>query len=258
VPSGSLTVVGTGIELGTQLTLEARTAITQADIVFCLVAEPAARAWLSTLNPATHSLHTLYRQGRKRDETYDAMTDVILRHVRKGLDVCAAFYGHPGVFVTPSGDLLRQGREEGFRVRLLPGISAEACLFADLGIDPSRTGCQSYEATEFLVHRHRVDPTAALLLWQVGSVGNALATADLAPTGLAVLIEALLDAYPPEHDVTVYEASPYPGYEPLIIRVPLARLSAQHVTGLSTLYVPPREQPTADPTMLERLGLSES
>jgi uncharacterized protein YabN with tetrapyrrole methylase and pyrophosphatase domain len=256
VSPGSLTIVGTGIQLGSQLTPEARTAIANADVVLSMVAEPAARAWLERLNPATHSLHTLYQAGRNREEAYEAMTEQILRHVRQGEDVCAAFYGHPGVFVTPSGELLRRAREEGLRVRLLPGISADACLFADLGVDPSRSGCQSYEATEFLVHRHRVDPTAILLLWQIGAVGNALAAPQPVPRGLTVLIEALLELYPAEHEITVYEASPYPGYAPMIIRMPLAELSAGHVTGLSTLYVPPLRQSSADPEVLDRLGLS--
>jgi hypothetical protein len=35
---------------------------------------------------------------------------------------------------------------------MLPGISAEDCLFADLGIDPGIYGCQSYEATDFLAN----------------------------------------------------------------------------------------------------------
>jgi uncharacterized protein YabN with tetrapyrrole methylase and pyrophosphatase domain len=257
VPSGSLTVVGTGIQLGSHLTAEAQVAIKRADLVLSLVAEPVARAWLERLNPRTRSLHTLYRPGRNRAEAYEAMTEEILRHVRQGLDVCAAFYGHPGVFVTPSKELIRRAAEEGFPVRMLAGISAEDCLFVDLNVDPSNSGCQSYEATEFLVNRHRPDPIAALVLWQVGSVGNALASTEPTPTGLPALVEALLETYPADHEVIVYEASPYPGYDPLIRPVRLASLSPEHVTGLSTLYVPPREQAVPDPAVLHRLGLAQ-
>ena len=32
-----------------------------------------------------------------------------------------------------------------------PGISAEYCLVADLGIDPGATGMQSMEATQFMI-----------------------------------------------------------------------------------------------------------
>src|SRR5690606_41924587 len=52
---------------------------------------------------------------------------------------------------------------EGFVARMEPGISAEACLYADLGIDPGRHGVQSMEATHFLVY-DRVPDTSGLVL----------------------------------------------------------------------------------------------
>jgi uncharacterized protein YabN with tetrapyrrole methylase and pyrophosphatase domain len=255
VPSGSLTVVGTGIQLGSHMTREARLRLEAADVVLSVVAEPGMQAVLEQLNPKTRSLHDLYELGESRAAAYQAMAEEIVRHVREGKDVVAAFYGHPGVFVAPSHEAIRMARAEGYRATMLPGISAEDCLFADLGVDPSRFGCQSYEATDFLVHRRRIDPSATLVLWQIGTVGSVLAAADTQPTGLPVLVEALLEDYPPEHEVTVYEASPYPGFDPLVRTVQLGELSAEHVTALSTLYVPPREPAPLDLTMLDRLGL---
>lgn len=253
--SGSLTVVGTGIRLGSHLTREARLLLEAADIVLSLVAEPGMQAVLEELNPRTRSLHDLYELGENRAEAYEAMAEEILRHVREGKNVVAAFYGHPGVFVAPSHDAIRMARAEGYNASMLPGISAEDCLFADLGVDPARFGCQSYEATDFLVHGRRIDPTAALVLWQIGTVGSVVAAATTRPTGLPVLVETLLEHYPPEHEVTVYEASPYPGFDPLVRTVGLGELSEEHVTALSTLYVPPRERAPLDLTMLDRLGL---
>jgi uncharacterized protein YabN with tetrapyrrole methylase and pyrophosphatase domain len=255
VASGSLTVVGTGIQLGTHLTPEARIAIEGADVVLSLVAEPAMQDALERMNPNARSLHTLYDVGESRTDAYEAMAEEILSHVRRGQNVCAAFYGHPGVFVAPSHEAIRRARAEGFEARMLPGISAEDCLFADLGVDPARVGCQSYEATDFLVHSRRIDPTAAVVLWQVGTVGSVVAAEEARPAGLAALVGRLLEAYQPEHPVTVYEASPYPGFEPLVRTVSLGTLAAEHVTALSTLYVPPREQAPLDVTMLDRLGL---
>jgi uncharacterized protein YabN with tetrapyrrole methylase and pyrophosphatase domain len=255
VSSGSLTVVGTGIRLGSHLTREARLLLESADIVLSVVAEPGMQAVLEQLNPETRSLHDLYELGESRAEAYQAMAEEILRHVREGKNVVAAFYGHPGVFVAPSHEAIRMARAEGYKATMLPGISAEDCLFADLGVDPARFGCQSYEATDFLVHRRRIDPSAALVLWQIGTVGSVVAAAHTQPTGLPVLVEALLEHYAPEHEVTVYEASPYPGFDPLVRTVGLGVLSAEHVTALSTLYVPPRERAPLDLTMLDRLGL---
>jgi uncharacterized protein YabN with tetrapyrrole methylase and pyrophosphatase domain len=255
VSSGSLTVVGTGIRPGSHLTREARLLLETADVVLSVVAEPGTQAVLEQLNPNTHSLHDLYELGESRAEAYHAMAEEIVRHVREGKDVVAAFYGHPGVFVAPSHEAIRMARAEGYKATMLPGISAEDCLFADLGVDPSRFGCQSYEATDFLVHRRRIDPTATLVLWQIGTVGSVAAAASTRATGLPVLVEALLEHYPREHEVTVYEASPYPGFDPLVRPVGLGELSAEHVTALSTLYVPPLEPAPLDLTMLDRLGL---
>jgi uncharacterized protein YabN with tetrapyrrole methylase and pyrophosphatase domain len=227
----------------------------RSDVVLSLVAEPVMQGFLERLNPNTRSLHTLYSIGEDRVAAYEAMAEEILRPVREGLDVCAAFYGHPGVFVNPSHDAISRARAEGYRTRMLPAVSAEDCLFADLGVDPCRSGCQSYEATSFLVHRRRVDPTAALVLWQIGTVGNVTAAAEARASGLPVLVETLLELYPPDHEVVVYEASPYPGFDPLVRRVALSELAADEVTAMSTLYVPPLPSRPADVTMLERLGL---
>jgi hypothetical protein len=65
----------------------------------------------------------------------------------------------------------------------------------------------------------------------------------------------LLEHYPADQEVVVYEASPYPGFDALVRPVPLSELGVEHVTALSTLYVAPREPAPVDLTMLDRLGL---
>jgi len=237
---GSLTVVGTGIRFGVQLTPEARAALLGADRVLHLVTDPVARQWLETLRPDAHSLHSLYTVGKDRAEAYAAMVQAILIPVYEGLDVCAAFYGHAGVFVSPSHEAIRQAQAAGYEARMLPGISAEDCLFADLGLDPGTTGCQSYEATDFLVNRRAIDSRALLILWQAGVVGNRTHVLEADPSPLAALVERLLEYYSDHHEVTVYEASPYPIGRPIIVRTALNRLGDAGVAPASTLVVPPR------------------
>src|SRR5262245_22658519 len=96
--AGSLVVVGTGIRLGAHATLETITAIKRAQKVYFLVTEPATEEWIRRLNAASESLEDLYVEGKSRFETYLQMTARIMAAVRDGLDVCAAFYGHPAVF----------------------------------------------------------------------------------------------------------------------------------------------------------------
>jgi uncharacterized protein YabN with tetrapyrrole methylase and pyrophosphatase domain len=254
--AGSLTIVGTGIQLIGQVTLEARAELEAADELLYVTADPAAGTWLQRLNPNARSLDVLYEPGTSRHEIYSAMVDQILAPVRRGSRVCAAFYGHPGVFVSPSHEAIRRARSEGYRARMLPGISAEACLVADLGVNPGERGCQSYDATEFLVRQHHVDPTASLILWQIDLIGKL----DYAPepdlSGLPVLREYLLRFYPPEHEAIFYAASPYPIADPIVRPVPLSRLDEPEVAPMSTLYIPPLPPRPADLEMLERLGIA--
>src|SRR5688572_29213898 len=132
MPAGSLTIVGTGIDIGSHLTPQARFAFEYADEALYLVADPVAVAFLEDINPRARSLADLYEPGRPRLETYEAMVDEILALVRAGRRVCAAFYGHPGIFVYPGQETVRRATAEGFDVRLLPGISSLDCLWSDL------------------------------------------------------------------------------------------------------------------------------
>ncbi|HYZ78153.1 MAG TPA: SAM-dependent methyltransferase [Gaiellaceae bacterium] len=254
---GSLTVVGTGIALRAQVTREAAAAIQRADEVLYLVTDRLAAAWVEDANPRSRSLHTLYAPGKERNQTYAEVVDELLEPVRAGRDVCAVFYGHPGVFVRPGHEAVRRARAEGFRARMLPAVSALDCLVADLGIDPAVTGLQSYEATEFVVHRRRPDTAATLVLWQIGVIGELGTASEPSRANLAVLAEHLERSYPASHETIVYEASPFPLVaDPFVLRVPLDRLPDAEVPLLSTLVVPPARRPRRDRATMARLGLT--
>ena len=226
-----------------------------AEKVFYLVTEPAAEAWIRRLNPAATTLEDCYAHGKPRLQTYREITDRIVSAVRSGLAVCAAFYGHPGVFVQSTHDAVRRARREGFPARMLPGISTEDCLFADLGVDPCSAGCQSYEATDFLLFRRRFDPTSALILWQVGVLGESSARKDMSsrPERLKVLAAFLRRHYPAKHPMVLYEAAQFPVCEPVIRRIPLGNLSKQTILPMTTLYVSPRAPRRLDPKVLRWL-----
>jgi len=190
------------------------------------------------------------------------MVQRILAPVREGASVCLALYGHPGVFVYPSHEAIRRAREEGYPARMLPGISAEDCLFADLEIDPARQGLRSYEATDFLVSGRPVDPTSGLVLWQVGAIGVATfhRRAVWRTDGLAPLVETLRGHYPVDHEVILYTAATLPVARPEIHRLRLQQLTQPpegvEVSVAATLYVPPAREAKIDTAALERLELA--
>ena len=246
---GSLVVVGTGIKVADHTTPEALRAMREAEKLFYLVADNISDAWVRKLNPTAESLKDAYRIGRPRRDSYREMTERILAPVRGGNAVCAAFYGHPGVFVGPSHDAIRRARREGFRARMLPGISAEDCLFADLGVNPATAGCQSFEATDFLAARRRFDPSSALILWQVGVLGEPSVRSGMTcrPERLAILAARLRKFYPLRHPLVLYEASPFAICDAAITRTSLAKLPKLAVEAMVTLYVPPRPSRLRDP-----------
>lgn len=252
---GSLTVVGTGIDVGGQLTPQARAAFAGADEAFYLVGDPVGTRLLEQLNPRARSLHGLYGDGKQRLETYEEMVEALLEPVRAGRAVCAAFYGHPGVYVYPAQAAIARARDEGHRARMFPGISSLDCLFADLELDPAVAGCQIHHATDFVLRRTEPDTTALLVLLQIGVIGQPAHLERPDWSRLPVLVESLLAYYPPEHEVIAYEASPFPVVGPVIERVPLSALGEAKLSVGMTLVVPPAREAEADPTMLARLGL---
>jgi precorrin-6B methylase 1 len=253
--AGRLDIVGTGIRPGGHLTAETRHLISGASCALALV-DGLTLAAIEMLNPATRSLQDCYALGRQRDHSYAEMVERILAPLVDGHQVCAVFYGHPGVFVWPAHEAIRQARAAGYPARMYPGISAEDCLFADLGLDPAVHGCQSFEATDFLLYARRFDPTAALILWQPAALGDlSRASFETDPDWVRALAEVLMNDYPADHPVVIYEAATFPLAEPRIEPIALAQLHQATFRQISTLYLAPVGPPELNPVRLQRLGI---
>jgi uncharacterized protein YabN with tetrapyrrole methylase and pyrophosphatase domain len=249
---GSLTVIGTGIRTVGQLTLEAIAWMQEAESLLYVVGDPVAEAAIRRLCPGRAvSLAGYYEVGKPRIYAYNAMVDHILGCVRAGDKTVAAFYGHPGVFAYPSHEAIRRARQEGIPARMLPGVSSEDCLFADLGVDPAVGGCQSYEATDFLLNGPVIDPSSQLILWQIGTLGDwTFQTQRYDTRAMPLLVRRLAQFYPLTHPVTVYEAAMLPATEPMSSQIPLYALSSFPITAAMTLYIPPARPRTPDPEMV--------
>ncbi len=254
---GALVVVGTGIRTVGQVTLAAIAWIRSSSAVHYLVADPIAEAVIHYLNPAAVSLMGHYSDGGDRKASYDAMVGQILASVRLGHRTCAVFYGHPGVFAFPSHESIRQARKEGYSAMMLPAISAEDCLFADLGIDPAVNGCQSYEATDFMVHDRSVDTSSQLVLWQVGVLGDRTFRKDGYDVDrlFPLLVQKLTRLYGAEHEVTIYESIILPCFLPRVQKVKLRELDASHVQAHSTMYVPPGRDRVVNAEFAKAMGV---
>ncbi|WP_144811623.1 SAM-dependent methyltransferase [Aerolutibacter ruishenii] len=244
--------------LGAHIGPRARSHIEQSDVVFAAVSDPLVELWLKQMHQEVHSLQPYYAVGKSRRQTYREMVDAMLVEVRAGKQVCGAFYGHPGVFAQVAHDAIAQARREGFLAHMEPGVSAEDCLYADLGIDPGRYGCQHYEASQFMFYRRRIDPAAYLVLWQIGIAGDRSCTRfATGPALRRLLVERLIEDYPAYHEVIVYEAATLPISEPRMERVKLRDLPDAQLHMHSTLVLPPAAMLQPDPDMLARIEAVE-
>ncbi|MET0327891.1 MAG: SAM-dependent methyltransferase [Luteimonas sp.] len=237
---GRLACVGVGMMLGAHLGPRARRHIETADVVFVAASDPLVEQWVMRMSADARSLQPFYSEGRSRHRSYTDMVEAMLVEVRAGRRVCGAFYGHPGVFARVPHQAIAAARAEGFPAVMEPGISAADCLYADLGIDPGEVGCQHYEASQFMFYRRTIDPSAWLVLWQVGLAG-------ISDTGRfhntrderGMLVIRLVRDYPPEHVVTLYEAATLPGVPPRIDPIRVRDLADAVLHQHTTLAIPP-------------------
>lgn len=254
-PRGSIACVGLGMTLGSHLTPLARSHIEQADVVFAALSDGIVEKWLERMHPDVRSLQPYYAEGKSRLTTYREWVAVMMAEVRAGKRVCAVFYGHPGVFAWSPHKVIEAARAEGFAAHMEPGISAEDCLYADLGIDPGRFGCQHFEASQLLFYERRIDPTAYLVLWQVGVVGNpSIARPDQNVAYRELLVEVLARDYPLDHELFLYRCATLPIERPRVRRMRLHELTGADLPAEETVVLPPARALKLNTLLAERLA----
>jgi Tetrapyrrole (Corrin/Porphyrin) Methylases. len=242
--AGSLAVVGMGMTLGSHLTPISRSHIEQADVVFAALSDNLVEEWLMRMNPDVRSLQGYYAEGKSRMVTYLEWLDLIMAEVRAGKEVCAVFYGHPGIFAWTPHKVIEVARAEGYPAHMEAGVSSEDCLYADLGIDPGRFGCQHFEASQFLLFDRQLDNAGYVILWQVGLVGDTT-LARLSTTGARyrqILVDRLSRDYPLDHQVIIYRGATLPIQDPRIDFVALRDLPTVDMGVAETVILPPARE----------------
>jgi precorrin-3B methylase len=254
-PTGSLVCVGVGMTLGSHLTPLSRSYIEDADVVFAATSDGVVELWLAKMNPDVRSLQSCYREGKSRAESYREMIAAMLTEVRAGKRVCGAFYGHPGVFAGVPHEAIEQARREGYTAHMEPGVSAEDCLYADLGIDPGRYGCQHFEASQLMLYQRRIDPSAYLVLWQVGVAGDrSLMRFATGAEYRQVLVDVLSRDYAPDHEAIIYKVATLPTQQPRIERTTISQLPSVEIDMHATVVIPPARALQPDAAIRERLA----
>lgn len=253
--SGSLVCVGVGMTLASHLTPLARSYIEKAHVVFAGLSDAVVERWLTKIRPDLRSFQDLFRQTHAGQDVYEHVTNAILCEVRAGKNVCVTFYGHPGVFSWHAHELLDIAGRQGHRTHLEPAISAEDCLYADLGIDPGRYGCQHYEVSQLMLHRRTLDTSAYLILWQAGVANDSeMAALRTMPAYRQILADVLARDYDREHEIILYKAPSIPVERTYVDRITIGLLPDVEVDHHATLVLPPARKLEPHAAIRERLA----
>ena len=251
---GSLVCVGTGMKLAAHITPISQSHIEQADVVFSLLSCGITEKWLEQKHNNIINLQNYYAAGKSRNITYQEMVAAILTEVRKDKKVVVAFYGHPGVFACVSHRALKQAKAEGYIALMEPGVSADDCLYAELGIDPGTAGIQHFETSQFMFYKRQIDPSAYLVLWQVGMAGDkSLGKITTDNRYRKILVELLSSNYPLDHEVILYETATTPLESVRAEYISLAQLPNAEVTQQTTLVIPPSQTLEKNHLILKQL-----
>ena len=216
---GSLVIVDTGVVAVNQVTVEGHRWIQQSDRVLFLGADPVTEHWLAKLNESVESLNGL--------ETADEIVERMLEHVRAGLAVCLAYHGRSALVAQVLREAIALGRAEKMLSAVVPGVSPLDCLFADLGLDPLRDGCQIFTVEHLTERPRRIDPGTALVV----SLSDDAAYADL--------LELLRKEYAADHQAVIYEPARYAVFDPVIRHGAIGEIAEHDFAGASYLYIPP-------------------
>ena len=242
---GSLVNVGLGMTLGSHITPLSRSYIENADVVFVAASNNIVEQWVEGMNDDVRSLQQYYNEGTSRMITYNKMVEVIMAEVRLGKKVCGAFYGHPGVFALAPHESIKQAKSEGYRAHMEPGVSAEDCLYADLGIDPGKYGCTHFEASQYMFRNKAFDASSYLILWQVGIAGDkSLTKFSTTSKYKQVLVDMLLETYPDDFEIILYECAVLPIEQTVIKKIKLSDLAEAEMSLKTTVVFPPYKEKT--------------
>jgi len=207
------------------------------------------------MNDDARSLQPFYQEGISRAISYNNMVNAILTEVQKNKKVVGVFYGHPGVFACVPHLVIKQAKEDGYYALMEAGISAEDCLYADLNIDPGECGCTQFEASQFMLFKRKIDPSAYLILWQISIAGDtSLAKFSTGTKQRLILVELLAQTYPLDHNIIIYEAPTLPINSMRKETITLKELVNATLNQQSTLVIPPSEKMVTNKKVLRQLS----
>jgi hypothetical protein len=243
--AGRIVIVGSGISIPDQLTLQAIQALSDAAEIWTNASETLYDSIAQVVGKAPRSLWPFYKPDRMRRANYAEVTSHLQERARATGHVAYLTQGHPLVLDSVASSLLGASDSSGIAVSVIPGISSIDTIIADIGYEPAR-GLQVFDATTFVRLNATISGSVGLLLLQPGVFGVDMPRAALGTAGpdLSPLTGALNQIYPHDHPALLIRSATatMPKYE---FWTEIGKLDSAPPAALagSTLWVPPMRDP---------------
>jgi precorrin-6B methylase 1 len=236
-----LYLIGAGVSFPEHMTLQTIKILTACTQICSNLTQTDLNLLPGNLKSKSVSLWPLYQENRNRSDNYNDVAKAVLDAAEANPPVAWLTPGHPLIFDSVSQALLEAGREHGWKVRVLPGISCLDTIFAETGYDPAN-GLVIYEATGAVFANLLLIPSVATLLLQPSAFGSDLThySSQWSPN-LIPLRDYLLQFFAPDHKCAFIRSySRHGGPARISWRdvSNLQRVAFDEVAG-STLFIPP-------------------
>ncbi|MEW9555357.1 SAM-dependent methyltransferase [Nonomuraea sp. NPDC050783] len=243
VPEADIYLVGYGMQLPNDFTLEMLAVLKRCTRVFAVPPLHAPDFGLPTMEDLTQH----YGPDKDRSITYRQWTDLILSAAAAEPPVAFATYGSVMCGASTAHQLLQQAPERGLRVHVTKTVSCFDGIWADLNIEPFY-GFSVWEASVFLDLAIVPDTKSNLLLPQAPVLrikqGPDIAAATIAVSSqITALRDHLLRFYPAEHPVHYIHTASGTAARTDLETMPLAKLDHPGAQSHSTLLIPRLDAP---------------
>jgi hypothetical protein len=139
---GTVDLVGLGIDLPADLTLETLAVLASAKLIFCLEPESMYHDVFEHFGLQAQSIAQVFDQYPDREQALQKAAEIVAEAAEAQPGVVFALGGHPTTAVLPILFLRSRARTHGLHLIVHPAISSLDTMFADLVFDPAEHGFQ--------------------------------------------------------------------------------------------------------------------
>lgn len=238
---GAVYVMGLGVRLVAQITLESNFILKQMDHIFHAEDDSRVSEYIQSLGCTEMSLRYLYKEGKSRELAYQEMCDAIITSANEGLKCAYLTAGNPTFLNTVVFKLRESTAREQIPFFAYSGVSSIDALITDLSIPMEVTGLQCYEATHFVRMRPMIDKQVPLVLFQPAVVEafEVHYTRGAYLPGVRILRDYLIELYDPNEKWVLLRSGMSNNDSPIISKGILAELvDKARDLEMGTLVIP--------------------